>query len=58
VRRAGPTFSLFHTRVAPKQALCFEHASQIAIDLKKRSRNTQLRRTRLSDRATAAGVNP
>jgi len=42
-------FSLFHARIAAKQAFGLECSSQIGIDLKKRPCNGQLRRTGLSD---------
>src|SRR6516225_5494644 len=58
--RAGLSgfFALFHARIAAKQTLGLEQASQIGIDLKKCTRNCQLCRPGLSHTATAAGVNP
>jgi hypothetical protein len=50
-------FSLFHARIASQQALGFEWASQICVDLKKRSRDRELCRAGLAHNATAAGVN-
>src|SRR5206468_8786513 len=50
-------FSLFHARIATQQALGLEWASQICVDLKKRSRDRELRRAGLTHNAAATGVN-
>jgi hypothetical protein len=50
-------FSLFHARIATQQALGFEWASQIYVDLKKRSRDRELCRAGLTHNAAAAGMN-
>jgi hypothetical protein len=51
-------FSLFHAWIPAEETLGLQRASQIRIDLKKSPRNGQLRRTGLSNRATAAGIDP
>ena len=50
-------FSLFHARIATQQALGFERASQICVDLKKRSRDRELCRAGLAHTAAAARAN-
>src|ERR1700751_5380474 len=50
-------FSLFHARITTQQALGFEWASQIYVDLKKRSRDRELCRASLTHNAAAAGAN-
>src|SRR6185503_19530067 len=56
--RAGlPGFlSLFHARIATQQALGFEWASQICVDLKKGSRDRELCRPGLTHDTAAAGM--
>jgi hypothetical protein len=50
-------FSLFHARIATQQALGFEWASEIWVDLKKRPSNRELCRAGLTHNAAAAGMN-
>src|SRR5438094_2297642 len=57
--RAGLSgfFALFHARIAAEQSFSFQRASQIAIDLKKSTRDRKLRSASLPHDATAGGVN-
>lgn len=57
--RAGLSgfFALLHPRIASKQTLAFQSASQIAIGLKKCARNGESRGASLAGNAAAAGIN-
>src|SRR5207245_5620675 len=57
--RAGLSgfFALLHPRIASKQTLAFQSASQIAIGLKKCARHGESRGASLAVNAAAAGIN-